>query len=100
MITINPRPNNLSDDLLRRYQNIEPARVGHLLQMGGVSVNPGDLVTADSDGIVILAPAAAAQIVDDAKAKESRSAWIREELLSGTRISELSGAAEKIRARL
>ena len=47
-----------------------------------------------------MPPSVAAQIVDKAEVGESRSAWIREELLSGTRISELSGAAEKIRAQI
>jgi len=70
------------------------------VQIGGAPVSPGDLVVADSDGIVIMPPAVAAQIVDRAEVGESRSAWIREELLSGTKISELSGAAEKIRAQM
>ena len=70
------------------------------VQIGGAPVNPGDLVVADSDGIVIMPPAVAAQIVDKAEVGESRSAWIREELLNGTKISELSGAAAKLRAQM
>lgn len=70
------------------------------IQIGGVPVDPGDLVIADSDGIVIMSPTVAEQIVDKAEAGEARSSWIREELSSGTAISELSGAAAKIRAQL
>ena len=70
------------------------------VQIGGVPTSPGELVVADSDGIVIMPPAVAAQIVDKAEVGESRSAWIREELLNGTKISELSGAAAKLRAQM
>jgi regulator of RNase E activity RraA len=70
------------------------------IQIGGAPVHPGDLVVADSDGIVVIPPVVAAQIVDRAEEGEARSSWIREELESGTKISELSGAAARIRARM
>jgi hypothetical protein len=39
-------------------------------------------------------------MVEQAEARERRGAWVQEELLKGTRISELSGSADKVRARL
>ena len=70
------------------------------IQIGGVTVHPGDLVVADSDGILILTPEMAAQVVDEAEARQKRGLWVRDELLKGTRISDLTKAADKIRARM
>ncbi len=78
----------------------ESGEINTQIQIGGVAVNPGDLVVADSDGILILSPEAAAEMVDQAEARQKRGAWVQEELLKGAKISEMSGSAEKIRARL
>ena len=70
------------------------------IQIGGVPVNPGDLVVADSDGIVVISPETAARIVDTAEEREKRGLWFQEQLMKGVKISELSGSAEKIRAQM
>jgi regulator of RNase E activity RraA len=78
----------------------EGGEINTQIQVGGVTVNPGDLVVADSDGILIMTPELAAEMVEQAEARQKRGAWAQEELLKGTKISELSGSAEKVRARL
>lgn len=78
----------------------EGGEINTPIHIGGVVVNPGDLVVADSDGILVMTPEIAAEIVDHAEERQKRGAWIQEELKKGAKISELSGSAEKVRARL
>jgi regulator of RNase E activity RraA len=70
------------------------------VQIGGVPVSPGDLVIADSNGVLILSPQMAAQMVDESEARQKRGRWVEEQLRAGKKISELSGSAEKLRARM
>ena len=70
------------------------------VQIGGVPVSPGDLVVADSNGVLILSPEVAAQMVEESERRQKRGQWVEEQLRAGVKISELSGAAEKLRARM
>ncbi|MGD9317124.1 MAG: RraA family protein [Anaerolineae bacterium] len=70
------------------------------VQIGGVPVSLGDLVVADSNGVLILTPEMAAQMVEESESRQKRGQWVEEQLRSGVKISELSGAAEKLRARM
>jgi regulator of RNase E activity RraA len=62
---------------------------------GGVIVYPGDIVLADSDGVVVLRPEMAARIVDKAKAHDSRS---RSAADAGVPYYEQKGSEAKLRA--
>jgi 4-hydroxy-4-methyl-2-oxoglutarate aldolase len=46
--------------------------------VGGVQVNPGDLVLADYNGVVFLNPLEAAQIIDELLEKERKEVELRE----------------------
>jgi len=78
----------------------EGGEINTQVQIGGVAVNPGDLIVADSDGILIMSPETAAELVEQAEARQKRGAWAQEKLLKGAKISDLSGSAEKVQARL
>jgi regulator of RNase E activity RraA len=78
----------------------EDGEINTQVQFGGVPVNPGDLVVADSDGILIMPPHLASELLEQAEARQKRGAWVQQELKKGVKISELSGSAEKVRARL
>jgi 4-hydroxy-4-methyl-2-oxoglutarate aldolase len=52
-----------------------PGEIGLPIAIGGVTVNPGDLVVGDQDGIVVVAREALAAVADalaDVKAKEAK----------------------------
>ncbi|MCS3442013.1 fumarylacetoacetate hydrolase family protein [Microbacterium phyllosphaerae] len=50
---------------------------------GGATVQPGDIIVGDSDGVVVIPPALAEQIADDTLAQEIEDAWIAEQVAAG-----------------
>jgi len=51
-----------------------PGDIGGPITCGGVRVNPGDVVVADEEGIVVVARARAEALLEDAQAKASKDA--------------------------
>lgn len=49
-------------------------RVNHPISIGGVSVNPGDLVVGDADGVVVIERERVAEIIQLAKKKRAEEA--------------------------
>lgn len=63
---------------------------------GGVVIHPGDVVLADENGIVVLPPEGIEAALVLAEPRQAREVWMREQLLAGRPLSELSGAREKL----
>lgn len=62
------------------------------VRCGGVTVNPGDLVLADCNGVVIIAPEVAASIIERIEAMEAREVGTRAAVLAGTPLASISSA--------
>ena len=61
------------------------------VQCGGVVVNPGDLVVADDNGIVVIPSGEAEGVYATARASEDRSPAVRRWLLGGGSLAEIGG---------
>lgn len=70
------------------------------VQCGGVVVNPGDVVVADDNGIVVIPASEAEDVYLKARAFEDRSPHQRTWLLAGGSLDELTGLdAQQIAAK-
>ncbi|RLA32374.1 MAG: dimethylmenaquinone methyltransferase [Gammaproteobacteria bacterium] len=65
--------------------------VGQPIQIMGTSVQAGDLVVADDDGVVILPHQCALEIIQQGKTREAKEAVMMRELSEGKTTVELMG---------
>jgi len=66
---------------------------------GGATVLPGDIVAGDADGVVVIPPALAESVADDALAAEEADAWIADQVRAGHPIEGLFPMNAEWRAR-
>ena len=59
------------------------------VQCGGVLVNPGDLIFADFDGVVVIPKMLENEVIEKAKEKVLAENLSRKELLNGKTLSEV-----------
>lgn len=50
---------------------------------GGTTVEPGDILVGDGDGVIVIPPALAEEVVDAALAQEEEDAWVAGQVASG-----------------
>jgi regulator of RNase E activity RraA len=67
---------------------------------GGAVVQPGDAVLADDSGVLVLPPDEVRTVVAEALARQARGAERERAVSSGAKLGDLSGASDKVRARL
>ncbi|MEV7609730.1 fumarylacetoacetate hydrolase family protein [Microbacterium sp. NPDC089320] len=60
-----------------------PWDVDVTISCGGATVQPGDIIVGDGDGVIVIPPSLAEQIADDALAQEVEDAWIAEQVAAG-----------------
>jgi 4-hydroxy-4-methyl-2-oxoglutarate aldolase len=73
-----------------------PGWVNVPIVCGGVTVNPGDLVVADDDGVVVVAAEAAEQVARAAQARVDRVAASRERYARGEVSMDVSGLRQQL----
>jgi regulator of RNase E activity RraA len=76
-----------------------PGLTGELnvpVRCGGIIVNPGDIVLADDDGIMVLPPGRVAEIVAVCLPREEQGRARQQRMREGVPLGELSGAHQRI----
>ncbi|MCU1566642.1 MAG: hypothetical protein JWQ56_1579 [Pseudarthrobacter sp.] len=85
-------------DMPTYFANPHPAVLGrrHIpwdtditIACGGATVQPGDIIVADSDGILVIPPAIAEELVDDCITQEQEEAFIFEMVKQGNSVDGL-----------
>ena len=66
---------------------------------GGATVQPGDIIVGDRDGVIVIPPHLAAEVVDEALAQEDEDAWIAEQVAAGAPVDGLFPMNAEWRAR-
>jgi 5-oxopent-3-ene-1,2,5-tricarboxylate decarboxylase/2-hydroxyhepta-2,4-diene-1,7-dioate isomerase len=95
-------------DMPTYYANPHPAVLGrrHIpwdtditIACGGTTVQPGDIIVADADGILVIPPALAEELADDSIAQEREETFIAEMVQQGHSVDGLYplGAAWRTR---
>jgi 4-hydroxy-4-methyl-2-oxoglutarate aldolase len=80
-----------------------PGLTGELnvpVRCGGLIVNPGDIVLADDDGVIVLPPGRVAEIVEICLPREQGGRERQQRMREGVPLGELSGAHARIDATL
>lgn len=74
--------------------------VNHPLAIGGQLVEPGDILKGDADGIVVVKPEEAAEVIALCQAREDAEAALRERHRAREgEVVELHGLLEKLKAK-
>ncbi|MDR2320903.1 MAG: fumarylacetoacetate hydrolase family protein [Microbacterium sp.] len=60
-----------------------PWDVDVTIACGGATVQPGDIIVGDSDGVIVIPPALVEEVVDATLAQEDEDAWIAEQVEAG-----------------
>ncbi|CAH0165500.1 fumarylacetoacetate hydrolase family protein [Microbacterium foliorum] len=60
-----------------------PWDVDVTISCGGATVQPGDIVVGDGDGVIVIPPGLADEIADAALGQEVEDAWIAEQVAAG-----------------
>jgi len=66
---------------------------------GGTTVQPGDVIVGDGDGVIVIPPAIAEEVADQALTQEDEDAWIAEQVRAGHRLEGLFPMNATWRAR-
>lgn len=66
---------------------------------GGTTVQPGDIIVGDNDGVIVVPPGLAEEIVDAALAKEAEDGWVAEQVSAGHPVDGLFPMNAEWRAR-
>ncbi|MBE4720358.1 fumarylacetoacetate hydrolase family protein [Pseudarthrobacter sp. AB1] len=95
-------------DMPTYYANPHPAVLGrrHIpwdtditIACGGTTVQPGDIIVADADGILVIPPALAGELADDSISQEREETFIAEMVAQGNSVDGLYPMNEVWQAR-
>jgi 5-oxopent-3-ene-1,2,5-tricarboxylate decarboxylase / 2-hydroxyhepta-2,4-diene-1,7-dioate isomerase len=66
---------------------------------GGTTVQPGDILVGDGDGVIVVPPSLAEEVADAALAQEDEDAWVAEQVAAGHPVDGLFPMNAEWRAR-
>jgi 2-keto-4-pentenoate hydratase/2-oxohepta-3-ene-1,7-dioic acid hydratase in catechol pathway/regulator of RNase E activity RraA len=75
-----------------------PWEWGVTVACAGVTVQPGDLVIGDSDGVIVLPPGLAAEILADAREQERQEEFVAGQVAAGAELDGLYPLGERWRS--
>lgn len=76
---------------IRGTNKVQPGRLNVPVVVGGVPINPGDIVVGDRDGLVVVAAEELQSVIEASEAREEKEAGMRKKLEQGATMVELLG---------
>ncbi|MFW6074975.1 MAG: RraA family protein [Chloroflexota bacterium] len=74
----------------------ESGEINTVVQCGGVSVSPGDIVLADDNGVMVIPPDQVAAVIDHCGPRVEYEEMIRKRLRGGERLGDITGASTRL----
>lgn len=84
--------------LTAKMLGIDAGGINLSVVCGGVTIHPGDVVMADENGVLVLDPQVAADVVDQARRSDEAEPDLLEAVRSGGSLPELSKANDMLAA--
>jgi len=84
---------------IRRTEKISLGWINHTLTIDDVTINPGDLVLGDRDGVVIVGREEAREVLRKSLAREQKEKGIIERLREGESTLDIYGFADVLKER-
>lgn len=75
----------------------QPGKINTAVVIGDVSIAPGDFVIGDRDGVVIVQPERAAEVLRNAESRQQKEELFREKIRSGATTAELLGLTDTLK---
>jgi len=70
--------------------------INTVVQCGGVSVAPGDIILADDNGVLVIPPPMVPEIIERCRPRYEREAVTRRRILAGEALGDISGANARV----
>ena len=72
--------------------------INYPVSVGGVTVNPGDIVLGDADGVTVVPAELAEEILEQCRAREDYEATVFERIINGEHLYDISDYEETLLA--
>lgn len=73
--------------------------INHPVVVGGVHIEPGDIIVGDDDGVVVVRPAEAETVARASREREDKEAGFMERLRAGENVTEVLGTDRILAAK-
>jgi len=77
---------------------VSPGSINHPLNLDNITINPGDLIVGDRDGLVVVAREEAEDVLEKSLAREEKEKMIKERLRRGESTLDIYGFRNALKA--
>lgn len=74
----------------------QPGKINVPIHIGGVQINPGDVIVGDQDGLVVVLQDEVDEAIASSRAREDKEAVFREQIRNGVTTVELMGLEQTL----
>ena len=75
----------------------QPGRINVTVTIGDISINPGDIIVGDQDGVVVVRRDEVDEVLGKSRQREEKEAHFRQQIRNGATTVELLGLEETLR---
>ncbi len=84
---------------IKGTEKVSLGSINHPLNLDNITINPGDLILGDRDGVVVVKREEAAAVLEKSLAREEKEKTIKERLRKGESTLDIYGFGDILQAR-